>query len=223
MIIQRPIVALILMLPLMLFAVGCEMQRPVETIRDRADFLYERERYAEAASEYAEIADRYPGDWRAQYRLGLTRMELNDLTAARRALELAHSLRPGDDDIAEALAEVMFRQDDEQHLYAFLRQRAESTQTVKDYRRLAHYALLMGDPDSARTAIRTAIRLDGGQTVEPYLDAANLAEHIGDIDEAVLRLRQALYINPRHELVNARLRDLGEIPGPTFALPPDGM
>ena len=206
---------------LLLFGLGCQMQRPVEKIRDRADFLYQQERYAEAAGEYAEITARYPGDWRAQHRLGLTMLELNNLTAARRALETAHTLRPGDHDVSDALAEVMFRQDDAQHLYAFLRQRAEATRSVAAYRQLAHYSLEMGDPDSAKTAIRTAIRIDGGQTVEPYLDAARLAEHLGDMDEAVRRLRQALYINPRHEVVKSRLRALGEIPGPTLALPPD--
>lgn len=200
---------------------GCQMQRPVESIRERADFHFQQERYNEAAQEYAAITARYPGDWRAQYRLGLALTEVGELGEARRALETAHSLRPGDDDVADALAEVMFQQGDEQQLYAFLRQRAEATQSVTAYRRLAHYSMELGDPDSARTAIRTAMRLDGGQTVEPYLDAATLAEHLGEIDEAVRRLRQALWVNPRHEVVRARLRDLGEVPGPTMVLPPD--
>jgi len=219
---QRSI-ACVLLSFLMMFFTGCQSQRPVESIRDRADFLFNQQRYHEAAQEYAAITARYPGDWRAQFQLGRSMLASGDLGAARQALEQAHSLRPGDDGVADALAEVMFRQDDEQALFAFLRQRAESTQSVAAYRRLAHYSLEMGDPDSARTAIRTAIRLDGGQSVGPYLDAAALAEYLGDVDEAVHRLRQALWINPRHELVNARLRDFGEVPGPTLALPPDNQ
>jgi Tfp pilus assembly protein PilF len=78
----------------------------------------------------------------------------------------------------------------------------------------------MNDPDSAQVAIRTAIELDDGRSVEPYLVAADLAERLGDLDLAVRRLRQAYGIDSRNDRVRERLRDLGEIPGPTLALPP---
>jgi tetratricopeptide (TPR) repeat protein len=217
----RALILFALLVSTMLIAVGCQVQRPVDHIHESAEFHFRYGRYDLASQEYAAIIARYPGDWRAQYGYGLSMLELNELTPARRALELAHSLRPGNDDIVDALIEVMFRQNDEQNLFSFLRDRADRLQSVKAYRQLAHYSLEMGDPDSAKVAIRTALRLDGGQTVEPYLDAATLAERIGDMDEAVRRLRQALWIDPRHELVKSRLRELGEVPGPTAALPPD--
>jgi tetratricopeptide (TPR) repeat protein len=147
-------------------------------------------------------------------------MELNRTYEARQALEIAHTLRPENDEIASALAEAIFRDDDENQLYAFLRERAQSRQDVVSYLRLAHYSIEMGDPDSARKAIETAILLDNGESVQPYLQAALFAERIGDLDQAVIRLRQAYGIDPLDESVKTRLRDMGEIPGPTLALPP---
>jgi tetratricopeptide (TPR) repeat protein len=78
----------------------------------------------------------------------------------------------------------------------------------------------MGDADSAQTAFETAIVLDEGKTVEPYLQSAEFAENLGDMDQALRRLRQAYGINPKDPRVSQRLRELGEVPGPTIALPP---
>ena len=62
--------------------------------------------------------------------------------------------------------------------------------------------------------------IDEGRSTEPYIQAAAFAEAIGDMDEALRRLRQAYGINPGDTRVTQRLRDLGEVPGPTIALPP---
>ena len=197
---------------------GC--QRPIGSIRTEGDLLFDQGEYADAADAYTQIADRYPGDWEGQYRLGLCRLELGEVSAARRALEIAHSRRPSDSNIADALAEAMYQEGDEAGLFAFLRERAESTKSVEAYRRLARFCIELSDPDSARVALETAIRLDGARSVEPYLDAAGFAERLGDIDQALRRLRQAYGIDPRDQRVQQRLRALGEVPGPTIMLPP---
>ena len=199
---------------------GCAMQRPTHEIREAGDWHFKRGDYARAAQEYQEIAARHPGDWEAQYKLGLSLLETGDLRDARRALEIAHDRKPDNPDVVDALAEAMYRQGDEAQLFAFLRDRAQSTQTVRAYLRLGKYAAEMNDPDSAQVAVRTAIELDNGRTVEPYLVASEFAQARGQVDEAVRRLRQAYGINPDDERVLTRLRELGEIPGPTLALPP---
>ncbi len=199
---------------------GCAIHRPVESMRESGDRYFARGEYARAADEYQQITDRYPGDWRAQFWLGQSLLEMDEVSRARRALEVAHSQRPGHSDIADALAEAMFRQGDERQLYEFLNERAQSTQNPTAYLRLAYYTMEMGDPDSARMAIDTAIAVDDGRSVEPYLDAAMLAEQLGDIDLAIRRLRQAYGINPYDVRVRTRLQELGEVPGPTIALPP---
>jgi len=192
-----------------------------ETLRSNADFRFKRGEYYQAVSDYSDIIARYPGDWRAQQRLGECYLEIGDPNRAREALEVAHSHRPNNTQIIDSLAEAMFRQGDETRLFAFLRERAESTQSPTAYLRLARFSIELNDPDSAKLAIDTAISLDDAKTVEPYLAAANLAQRVGDIDGAIFRLRQALGVDPANRRVIKRLEELGEIPGPTLALPPD--
>ena len=199
---------------------GCQTDTPVHILRERADREFERNRYAEAADNYREIAERYPGDWRAQYKLGLALLETGELVEARNALEVAYTRQPNNLDVVDALAEVMYRQRDDEYLYSFLRQRAERTQSVRSYLRLAEYARALGDPDSAVVAVETAIEISDGQAVEPYIAAAELALELQNDELALRRLRQAYGIDPRNERVNELLRELGEVPGPTIALPP---
>ncbi len=198
---------------------GCGV-RPVETIRHSGDFRFEHGDYAGAAQEYGEIIERHPGDWLAHYRLGLCRLEMEQPGQARQALEVAWALQPRDSGIVDALAEAMYQQGDDAGLFRFVKERADLSQTVEAYLRLARYCVELGDPDSAREAFLAAIALDEGRTVEPYLEAASLAQRLGDLDGALRRLRQAYGVNPLDGRVNQRLRELGEVPGPTVALPP---
>lgn len=198
---------------------ACAGPRPVESVRTLADHYYEWEAYERASVEYAEITDRYPGDWQAQYRLGKCYLELDRLSEARAALQVAHERRPKDEGVVDALAEVMFRQGDEERLFSFLRDQTQVEHSVSSFLRLAHYSLAIGDVDSAKLALDMAIEFDKGTTVEPYLQSAKFAERLGDIEQAVHRLRQAYGIDPHDERVSERLVALGEVPGPTLALP----
>jgi tetratricopeptide (TPR) repeat protein len=199
---------------------SCTTKTPTDKLREQGAFHFKRAEYPAAAGKYQQIVDRYPGDWQGQYYLGVCLTEMGQLVEARKALEVAHTRMPDDDDVAGALAEVMYQQGDVENLFAMLRNRARTTQLPSDYLRLARYSLEMNDPDSARLAVDTAIQLDEGQNVEPYLAASDLAERLGDLELAVKRLRQAYGIDPHDERVTERLKALGEVPGPTIALPP---
>jgi predicted Zn-dependent protease len=200
---------------------GCNTSpRPVEAIRASGDHRYKFADYEGARDEFAEIVARHPGDWHAQFMLGQSMLKTGEYSGARRALETAYTHKPDNQAVADALAETLFQQKDESRLYAFLRDRAASTQSVESHLRLARYALELNDPDSAQTAVDTAIQLDNGQTTEPYLEAARLAERLGQMDEAVRRLRQAYGVNPQDRRVHERLTKLGETPGQVTPLPP---
>ncbi len=123
-------------------------------------------------------------------------------------------------DVADALAEAMYRQNDASRLHEFLAEQAGRTGASRDYLRVAKYARLMDDPDSARTAYETAVVLDDGKSADVYLEMASFLESLGRLDEAVRRLRQAYGLAPDDDRVHERLRALGEVPGPTIALPP---
>jgi Flp pilus assembly protein TadD len=210
---------MILALATMTVISGCSAPRPTEAVRESGEWRFKAGRYDEARDEYAEIVSRFPGDWDAQYKLGLSMMKTGELAGARRAIETAHSLKPENREVAAALAEVMDQQNDDDRLFAYLRERASSSQSVEDYLMMAHY-MMEKDPDTAQTAIATAIQLDDGKTTQPYIDAAKLDERLGHLEDAVRRLRQAYGINPNDMRVRERLKAMGEDPNKVTPLPP---
>lgn len=214
-------IALVLALAPALAALpGCTSARPIEVIRESGDNRMRGGNYEQARDEYAEIASRQPGDWEAQYKLGLCMIQTKEYSGARRALEIANAHQSDNQDVANALAEAIFLQGDENRLFAFLRERATRTQTVAAHLQLAKYAMALNDPDTAQVAVNTAIEIDGAKTTEPYLAASQLAERLGHMDEAVNYLRQGLGINPYDSRVRDRLRQLGENLDTVSPLPP---
>lgn len=201
-------------------AAGCAQQRAVHHVKADGDRAFESRQYDQAAVYYAEVVDRRPGDWQAQYQYGLTLLELGRPNEARRALEIASSHRPGDKSIRKALARAMHDQGATGDLFAYLRAEAANSRDPNAYMELARYAMEVGDMDTANQAILTAIEFDAGQSVEPYLLAADFHDQLGHTDQVIRRLRQAYGIDRMNARVNAMLREYGEVPGPTLALPP---
>jgi tetratricopeptide (TPR) repeat protein len=200
---------------------GCSTaQRPIETIRASGDHFFKAGDWESARDEFAEIVSKYPGDADAQYKLGVSHLNLKETSAARRALEIAHARKPQNREYAASLAEAMFQQGDEARLIAFLRGRANATQQAADHIMLGRYAMALNDPDTARVAFDTAIEIDAGASADPYLDSSLLAERLGDIETAVRRLRQAISIAPHDFRVKDRLREMGEDPAKVVPLPP---
>ena len=199
---------------------GCATQRPVDQVKASGDNAFDRGDFILAREEYGEAVDRYPGDWQAQLRYGLTCLELGAWDSARTALKVAHDRRPGDGDIADAYARALFHAGDREALVAFLWSRATDAGETRDWTRAATWLDRIGDRDAALAAIETAIEVDQGGSTMPYMVAAELAERNGDDATAVRRLRQAYGIAPGDPDVTAALEALGEIPGPSFALPP---
>ena len=200
---------------------GCTTQPTTTTLRERAGDALWQERYGEAETLYGELVQRYPQDWRVQYGFGVSSMHTGNLSDARQALELAHTLRPANRDIAIDLAEVMFLQDDRNGLFLFLRDRAESRSDSRDWLLLAEYSLMTEDPDSARECIEQAMIVDDASSAGTWLDAATLSERMGDLDSAMMYLRTAYTIEPDNTVVQDRLRAHGLVPGPTLAMPND--
>ncbi|MHC4808976.1 MAG: tetratricopeptide repeat protein [Planctomycetota bacterium] len=203
-----------------LFLPGCASQRPVDQVKASGDDAYDRGDFILAREEFGEAVDRYPGDWQAQYRYGMSCLELGAWDSARTALKVAHDRRPADGDIADAYARALFHTGDREALVAFLWSRATDAGETRDWTRAATWLDRIGDRDAALAAIETAIEVDQGVSAMPYMVAAELAERNGDEATAIRRLRQAYGIAPGDAEVTAALEALGEIPGPSFALPP---
>ena len=142
---------------------GCAPHPTTATVREQASDALWAERYGEAETLYGELAERFPQDWRVQYGFGVSAMHTGNLSEARQALEIAHTLRPANRDIAVDLAEVMFLQDDRNGLFLFLHDRAQSRSDSRDWLLLAEYSLMTEDPDSARECIEKAMVVDHHQ------------------------------------------------------------
>ena len=82
------------------------------------------------------------------------------------------------------------------------------------------YASQLNDPDSAKTAVETAIELDNGMTTDPYVQAAELAEKLGDQELAARRIKQAYGINPSDRRVLETMQRMGMNPAETSPVPP---
>jgi tetratricopeptide (TPR) repeat protein len=199
---------------------ACSGPRPVDQVKASGDDAFVRGDFVLARDEYGEAVDRYPGDWQAQYNYGLTCLELGAWDSARTALKVANDRRPENDDVADAYAEALFRVGDREALVAFVLGRAADIGSTRDWVRAAQSMDRIGDRDAALAAIETAIEVDDADSPLPYVVAAELAERTGDQALAVRRLRQAYGIRPGDPDVEAALEALGEIPGPSFALPP---
>tara|TARA_B100001059_G_scaffold229238_1_gene261539 strand:- start:8965 stop:9672 length:708 start_codon:yes stop_codon:yes gene_type:complete len=200
---------------------GCATKPTTSTLRERAGDALWQERYEDAESLYGELVEKHPQDWRVQFGLGASAMHTGNLSESRQALEIAHTLRPQNREIALDLAEVMYLQDDRNGLFLFLRDRAEAREDSRDWLLLAEYSLMTEDPDSARACVEKAMIIDDASSVQTWLQAATLSERMGDLDQAMLYLRTAYTIDPANTIVQERLRAHGLVPGPTLAMPND--
>lgn len=198
---------------------GCG-PRPVEVSREIGEFNFRHRNYEVAAQHFGDIIARFPGDGMAQFRYGQSMLELGELTAARRALEIASAEMPNNDAVLDALAETLAQQGDDARLFQLLRDRAAVTGTAESWIRISEFALRFDDPDLAYSAAMNAIQVGEDLSGAPYLQAALVAEHVGRSDEAVRRLRQGLGLSPDDPRIRAKLIEFGEVPGQHLVLPP---
>jgi tetratricopeptide (TPR) repeat protein len=199
---------------------ACAGQRPMVAAQKEADHAFEYGQYDKAVAGYAEILERAPGDWRVEYRYGVSLAEIGNLAEARTHVETAYAANPGSQEVAEALALVYYKIGDKTKLVQLLQQRGSTMNSLESYMLLADYGIKMHDPDTATMAVNGAILLTDGHNYRPYLVAVDVAEDIGDTKTATRRLRQAYTIAPNSPAVQAKLAEYGLAAVPTTGLPP---
>lgn len=185
--------------------------------------------------------DKMPGDWKSHYYLGLVGLQQNEPAFARRHLEQAYTIRksrpsnilsvnpdsvqeavprPNQSQIADALAEAIFRQDSPAQLAGFLREMTTDRGLVEDYLRLGKYMHKMRDDDTAREGYLMAIKLSPAGDPTAYIAMADFYDELKDDKNAMLYLRRAYGVKPNDTEVVKRIKAHNEVPGPTIALPP---
>ena len=195
---------------------------PSHALRRNAERATSIADWPAAVEWYGQLVEREPTDWRSQAALGHSALEAGDLAVARRSLEIASTLQPANAVIARDLADTLEQQEAWDDLFAYLRDRANTTSSSEDWLRLARVAVEADDPDTAREALRTALAVDADENIKPYLQAARLAMRLGEKQEAFRALSLAWEMNPNNPEVRAALLDIGVVPGPTMRLTTGG-
>lgn len=207
---------------------ACQTQRPLEYVRESGNKHFSQQRYSSALADFQEYVERAPGDARANYDMGRTLLELGRIPESIPYFWVAYDVDSLRKEYVDGLAEALCRAaetapvdlGERAELYRFLNSRVRQFPTTEEFLRLGKYAERLGDADEALTAYLTAARIDQGQSLAPQLALAEFYLARGDREEGMRRLRMALHLDLQNPEIAARIRSLGEIPGPTFALTP---
>lgn len=200
---------------------GCQAQRNLDLVREMGDRNYALENYPAALSDYQEYITRKPDGVDVRYSMAMTEMKLGEPQKAREQFYQCLAVHPDNQKYAAGLADALLACNEREELITFLTREARDRGRPGDYERLGHYQFLLGNVDEAKLALITAAKLEGVKSIKPQMELANLYRSLGDRENELKRLRMALYIEPKNQDIQKRIRELGEIPGPTYTLRPE--
>lgn len=210
-------------LSLIVFLTGCGVN--THALREQGARDLETRDYAAAVETYSQLHELLPEDYDANFGLGQALLAQNEPLRARTYLQVAYDQawprKPLTYEVGGYLAEAMGRSGDLSAMYAFLRDRAQSSGEERDYLRWGDMAQKFNDPDQAELAYRTAARITRGESVEPYLRLVNFYEALGDKESAYTRLRQAYGIRQNDPRVQEKITEFASAEGEITALPAD--
>lgn len=200
---------------------GCTTTRTLPRVKEVGDRAYRDGRWEEARVEYQEYVDRKPGEAEIQMKLARTLIELKRSEEAVNSAAVAYDAEPNNPEAIETFASALFEAKRTDQLFRLLNGNCEKRGLVADYDRLGRYQTKLGLNDDAVQAFTMAAKVDGGKTRDPQLALASFYRHIGDKQNEIRRLRMALSLDPSNPEIYVRLKELGEIPGPSLALTPE--
>ena len=195
-------------------------KEPILSIRARGQDALARGDYAAALRAFRVVADKYPQSARAQHDIGRVLMAMGDPLGAGEVYMVAHRRQPWVEQYTDSLAEALFQADRKDTLFEMLRSEAAQNGIARDYRRLGTYALRDGAMEEAIDALEQAARLSDKDDPSAYLELAGVYQTLGRREDEVRELRHVMNIDPGQPEARARLRELDEIPGPSFAIEP---
>lgn len=190
--------------------------------RERGYADYRDQDFAAAAEDFQKAVEKDPSDFKSQYYLAVSYLQMDQPIPAQTPLEQAMVLAPDDPEwtpkIADALAETYYQQDRLEALYGFLDNMIQTYhQQPRDFLRKAAYLAKLGDADGQKTALQKAAYFAPAGDASPYLAIADFYLAVNDVPNAIQALKFAYYVQPSNVVVKDRLRGLGIVPGPTIA------
>ncbi len=193
----------------------------VGSVRARGNESFSRGDLDAALRAFREVAERHPESAQARYDIGRTLMAMNDPIGASEEFMIAHRRQPWVGEYTDGLAEALFVSDRKDVLFELLRREASQNEIARDYLRLGHYAARDGAMEEAIDAFESAAALAGPKDAAAHIELADLYRTLGQTNMEVKELRHVLYAEPGNQDAHARLRELNEVPGPSFAIEPD--
>jgi predicted Zn-dependent protease len=200
---------------------ACTTTRTLPRVKEVADRGYRDHNWEAARADYQEYVNRKPGEAEMNAKLARCLIELGRAPEAVNPAAAAYDAEPNNPLCIETFALALAESKRTDQLYRLLNGNCEARGSVADYDRLGRYNAKLGDPDGAERAFKMAAKVDAGKTLEPQIALADFYHSIGDKVNEKRRLRMALYIDPSNPQLYTRLKDLGEIPGPSLALHPE--
>ena len=217
------------MIPLLFAALllaGCQPAAKVRRtlalneLQNHAGYAEEQGDDAKALELWREYVDRRPHEAMARYRLGQVLLRNGQADEASEHFRVAHDLKPGRLDYLEALAESLHQSGQREAMFQLLRDTMNEGGLAAGHMRYARFALRSGLVDETEESLRIAAAVEGTQSDAPHRMLAELARQTGDADAEIEAWRTVLWFDATDAEANARLRDLGVIPGPSLATPP---
>jgi tetratricopeptide (TPR) repeat protein len=202
---------------------GCSAQRPLYRVEKDGDYRFQTEQFGSASQDYAEYVQRKPDNVQVRFKLARALIADKRPREALTHLSICTDVDPLNDAYLDAQARALFDAGEREELIGILTRAASERGRVSDYLRLGIYNQHLGHLDDARQALLTAAKVDQGRTVAVQRTLAEFYGSIGDHASQVRRLRMAYYLQPDNLETIQAIRDLGEVPGPTFGLVPEEM
>jgi predicted Zn-dependent protease len=204
---------------------GCDAtrRRPLSDVRASGNANYAYGQYTAALADYEEYLDRKPGSTLVRSRVGETLLRLNRPAEAEPHLRAVYDVEPLNTRNASLLAEAMVKGDRVGQGLDFMRRFLDQMPTSDGFFALSDLALSAGLPDDALQALQVARKLDGAVSAEPHRRLAKFYESRSLRSEAVESWRTVLWFDAVDAEASERLRQLGEVPGPGFALSPSDV
>lgn len=209
-----------LALALTLGAVGCAGTKPLHVIKAEAGDQADLGNHDLAVANYELYLDKRRDDHETRFLYGKSLLMVNRPQDARREFAICTEAQPLNDLYWDFLAEAIFQQKDHGELTTMLEQRCRDRGLPADYLRLGRFMNRLGHADDAVMAYLTAAKIDQGKTASIQKELADFYGSRGDKQNQVRRLRMATFLDPQNKDLAEEVRRMGEIPGPSFWLPP---
>jgi tetratricopeptide (TPR) repeat protein len=189
-------------------------------IQNAAGFAEQNGDTDEAIALWTEYVERRPQQASAQYRLGRLLLAQGQAEEAADHLWIARDLKPGNLEYLDLLAEALFQAGERENMFQLLRDTLEEGGLAEGHLRMAKFSQRAGLIDEAQESLAVAAAIDGISDDRAHRALARLARQTGDTEAEINAWRTVLWFDAADTEASARLLELGEIPGPSLALPP---